>query len=218
MARNIRMVGTSQGVRRLDSIMDTLSQSPCARGLLLLSILIAGCRGAESNSAAESSAATIHPSLGAPPAGAAVVGGATRSTAVSDTLAHRGGASTAIPASRVDAGRPKSPAPAGTAATAGGTAATSSGSAATASGSGSARQSAPPAPLAASYPGIRALYLNRFAAQSTKKMQHLLAIADRTEINAFVIDMKDEFGLNYLPENPEYRKLAGTSSVIRNVK
>ncbi|HZK78637.1 MAG TPA: hypothetical protein VFC35_07000, partial [Gemmatimonadaceae bacterium] len=38
---------------------------------------------------------------------------------------------------------------------------------------------------------IRGLYVNRFAAQSTRKMRHLMAVADSTEINAFVIDVKD---------------------------
>src|ERR1051325_5824788 len=59
------------------------------------------------------------------------------------------------------------------------------------------------------YPVIRALYLNRFAAQSGKKLHHLFGIADSTEINAFVIDMKDEFGLNYHSSNPAVAKNAG---------
>src|SRR5437867_1502480 len=54
------------------------------------------------------------------------------------------------------------------------------------------------------YPVIRGLYLNRFAAQSPKKLHHLFAIADSSEINAFVIDMKDEFGLNFRPKNKEF--------------
>src|SRR6185436_6337322 len=59
------------------------------------------------------------------------------------------------------------------------------------------------------YPVIRALYLNRSAAQSGKKMRHMYAIADSTEINGFVIDMKDEFGLNYHSSNPAIRKNSG---------
>lgn len=59
------------------------------------------------------------------------------------------------------------------------------------------------------YPVIRALYLNRFAAQSARKMRHMFAIADSTEINGFVIDMKDEFGLNYRSKKPEIAKNAG---------
>ena len=59
---------------------------------------------------------------------------------------------------------------------------------------------------------VRALYVNRWAAQSRKKMAKLVAIADTTEINALVVDMKDEFGLNYATKNPEFAKNAGSSA------
>src|SRR6266487_2871004 len=49
---------------------------------------------------------------------------------------------------------------------------------------------------------VRALYVNRWASQSRRRMAKLVATADSTEINAFVIDMKDEFGLNYKTANP----------------
>ncbi|MEO8194324.1 MAG: putative glycoside hydrolase [Gemmatimonadales bacterium] len=65
---------------------------------------------------------------------------------------------------------------------------------------------------------IRGLYVNRFAAQSTKKMRKLLAIADSTEINAFVIDVKDEFGLNYNSSDPMLQKNAGTQTKAGNLK
>ncbi len=65
---------------------------------------------------------------------------------------------------------------------------------------------------------IRGLYVNRFAAQSTKKMRKLLAIADSTEINAFVIDVKDEFGLNYTSADPMLQKNAGTQTKVANMK
>jgi hypothetical protein len=69
------------------------------------------------------------------------------------------------------------------------------------------------------YPVIRALYLNRFAAQSPRKMQHLFRIADSSEINGFVIDMKDEFGLNYRSANPQFRRNAGgTRGHVADVK
>lgn len=68
-------------------------------------------------------------------------------------------------------------------------------------------------------PVLRGLYLNRFAAQSARKMRHLLAIADSTEINSFVVDMKDEFGLNYRSSNPELRKYAGSGhGMVGSVK
>src|SRR6185437_4257957 len=63
-----------------------------------------------------------------------------------------------------------------------------------------AQQAAPPASPSQS-PAIRALYVNRWASQSKRRMAKLLAEADETEINALVIDMKDEFGLNYKSEN-----------------
>src|SRR5687768_18353924 len=44
---------------------------------------------------------------------------------------------------------------------------------------------------------VRGIYVNRWAAQSPKRMRSLIALADSTEVNAFVIDIKDEFGINY---------------------
>ena len=64
---------------------------------------------------------------------------------------------------------------------------------------------------------VRALYVNRWASQSKRRMAKLVAAADSTEINALVIDMKDEFGLNYKTQNPEFAKNAGPASVA-NVK
>ena len=69
------------------------------------------------------------------------------------------------------------------------------------------------------HPVVRALYLNRFAAQSPRKMQHLFRIADSSEINGFVIDMKDEFGLNYRSSNPKIARNAGSGrGIVPNVK
>jgi hypothetical protein len=58
---------------------------------------------------------------------------------------------------------------------------------------------------------VRGLYVFRFAA-NTRRMKKLLAIADSTEINAFVIDVKDEFGLNFNPTDPMLKKNAGTQA------
>ena len=65
---------------------------------------------------------------------------------------------------------------------------------------------------------IRALYVNRFAAQGSKKFAKLIGFADATEINAFVIDMKDEFGLNWDSSDPELSRNAGATGKIRNVR
>ncbi len=67
-------------------------------------------------------------------------------------------------------------------------------------------------------PAVRALYVNRFAAQSTKRMRHYIALADSTEINALVIDIKDEFGLNYRSAVPSIAENSGTMGKLRDVK
>jgi len=64
---------------------------------------------------------------------------------------------------------------------------------------------------------VRALYVNRWASQSRKRMAKLIAAADSTEINALVIDMKDEFGLNYKTRNADFAKNAGSASVVPNL-
>src|SRR5688500_18027880 len=71
---------------------------------------------------------------------------------------------------------------------------------------------------AADLPIIRGLYVNRFAAQSAKRMRKLIDIADSTEINAFVIDVKDEFGLNIPSQEPLLQKNAGKAGVIPNIR
>jgi hypothetical protein len=65
---------------------------------------------------------------------------------------------------------------------------------------------------------VRALYINRWKAQTWTSMSHYVKIADSTEINALVIDMKDEFGLNYHTANKEFARNAGTANKIANVK
>ena len=74
-----------------------------------------------------------------------------------------------------------------------------------------------PIDVAKEFPYVRALYVNRWAAQSTKRMRQIIQIADETEINGLVIDMKDEFGLNYHPSNPNWARNAGNAGVVRNL-
>ncbi len=66
----------------------------------------------------------------------------------------------------------------------------------------------------ADVPVVRGLYVNRWAAQSTARMKSLIALADSTEINGFVIDMKDEFGLNYSSADPKVARNAGNAGAI----
>ena len=64
---------------------------------------------------------------------------------------------------------------------------------------------------------IRALYVNRFTAQSAARMRHLIAIADSTEINGFVIDIKDEFGLNWHSSDPLLQRNEGKMNKVANL-
>jgi len=59
---------------------------------------------------------------------------------------------------------------------------------------------------------VRGLYVFRFATHSPKRMKRLIDLADSTEINAFVIDLKDEFGLNYTSSDPMVEKNGGVQS------
>ena len=67
-------------------------------------------------------------------------------------------------------------------------------------------------------PIIRGLYISRFASHSKTKMARLIGVADSTEINAFVIDVKDEFGLNYHSSDPMVAKNEGRAAVIGNMR
>jgi hypothetical protein len=72
--------------------------------------------------------------------------------------------------------------------------------------------------VSADAPVLRGLYVNRFAAQSTKRMKALVAMADSTEVNSLVIDWKDEFGLNFASQDPMLQRNAGKHGVIRDPK
>ena len=61
---------------------------------------------------------------------------------------------------------------------------------------------------------VRGIYVNRWATQSPKRMRSLIALADTTEINAFVLDIKDEFGINYSSTDTLVRRSAGRGGVI----
>jgi len=90
------------------------------------------------------------------------------------------------------------------------------GAATTTTASAAGTTAGTPAKLGAP-PVVRALYVNRWASQGTKKMRHLIDIADSTEVNALVIDMKDEFGLNYKSADPSVQKNAGNSGAVPNL-
>lgn len=64
---------------------------------------------------------------------------------------------------------------------------------------------------------LRGIYLNAYAAGSKTRLPKLLAIADSTEINAFVIDVKDEKGMRYKTAL-EPQKQFGSEVTISNLK
>lgn len=66
-------------------------------------------------------------------------------------------------------------------------------------------------------PIVRGLYVLRWATQSPARMKRLIEIADSTEINALVIDIKDEFGLNYKSSDTLVARNAGTAGSIPNL-
>lgn len=88
----------------------------------------------------------------------------------------------------------------------------------TAGDTAAAEPEAAPAPAAAeprakAPPIIRGLYLNAYAAGSRARLARLLEIADQTEINAFVVDVKDEKGIRYRSEIPLANELAQPGEV-----
>jgi len=116
--------------------------------------------------------------------------------------------------------QPKSAGPAGGSATNGSAGGAAAATQSPAAGSASASTSGPAELLALQREDrpIRALYVNRFAAQSKVKMRHLIGIADSTEINALVIDIKDEFGLNFHSSDPMLQRNEGTMTKIPDLK
>lgn len=64
---------------------------------------------------------------------------------------------------------------------------------------------------------IRGIYLNAYAAGSAKRLASLLKMADETEINAFVVDVKDEKGMRYHTAL-EHQKQIGGEITIKDLK
>ena len=80
-----------------------------------------------------------------------------------------------------------------------------------------AAQPAGPSPRDKAPPIIRGLYINAYKAGSGTHRRRLIEIADQTEINAFVVDMKDERGLHYTSELALQNELTADAEItIRN--
>jgi hypothetical protein len=83
-----------------------------------------------------------------------------------------------------------------------------------AAGRSPARPATRPRTMGADTAIVRGIYVNRWAAQSPRKMRSLIALADTTEVNAFVIDIKDEFGINYASSDTMVKRNAGRGGII----
>jgi hypothetical protein len=64
---------------------------------------------------------------------------------------------------------------------------------------------------------IRGIYLNAYGAGSKARLAKLIALADQTELNTFVIDFKDEKGIHYPSEIALAKELAQPGEItLRN--
>ena len=82
-----------------------------------------------------------------------------------------------------------------------------------------ARPAPPPRPRDAAPPIIRGVYVNSGAAGSPPRLRELLALADSTEINAFVVDVKTEDGVHYPSAVPKARESSHAPSVtVRDLR
>jgi hypothetical protein len=80
-------------------------------------------------------------------------------------------------------------------------------------------KAAPPAVARVARPEhVRALYLNAWAAGSPTKLPKLMSVADSTEINAFVIDVKEGGEISYESKVPLAVEIGANRTYIRNIK
>lgn len=77
----------------------------------------------------------------------------------------------------------------------------------------------PPRPRDAAPPIIRGIYVSAYAIGNPVRRAQLLALADTTEINAFVVDVKDEDGVRYPSEVAVARQAAHERSIpVRDLR
>jgi hypothetical protein len=78
---------------------------------------------------------------------------------------------------------------------------------------------APPrVPLVAKPDTVKALYLNAWAAGSPTKLPRLMDVADSTEINSFVIDVKEGGEISYESKVPLAKAIGANRQYIRDMK
>ena len=74
------------------------------------------------------------------------------------------------------------------------------------------------APLVAKPDTVKALYLNAWAAGSPTKFPRLMDMADSTEINSFVIDVKEGGEISYESQVPLAKQIGASRNYIRDMK
>ena len=75
-----------------------------------------------------------------------------------------------------------------------------------------------PPPRVAKPETVKALYLNAWAAGSPRKLAKLIDIADKTEINSFVIDVKEGGEISYQSKVKLAIEAGATREYIRNIR
>jgi hypothetical protein len=65
---------------------------------------------------------------------------------------------------------------------------------------------------------VRGLYLNAWAAGSTRKLANLIEVANRTEINTFIIDVKEGGEVSYRSRVPLAREIGADKPHIRDIR
>src|SRR5688572_20687998 len=65
---------------------------------------------------------------------------------------------------------------------------------------------------------VKALYLNAWAAGSPTKLPRLMDMADSTEINSFVIDVKEAGEVSYVSNVPLAKEIGANQQYIRDMK
>ena len=65
---------------------------------------------------------------------------------------------------------------------------------------------------------VRGIYLNAWAAGSTRKLARLIDVANRTEINTFVIDVKEGGHVSYRSNVPLARQIGADQPHIRDIR
>jgi hypothetical protein len=65
---------------------------------------------------------------------------------------------------------------------------------------------------------VRGLYLNAWAAGSTRKLANLIDVANRTEINTFIIDVKEGGEISYRSGVPLAREIGADKAHIRDIR